>query len=62
MADKKIQSIAKVGSGIDGVRSDGKGNDFISDWKGKTSLVGASGEVTEIINTTQDEIQSADLE
>lgn len=62
LADKKMQTIAKVGSGIDGLRPDGKGNYFISDWRGKTSLVSASGEVTVLMDTTDSKINSADLE
>ena len=62
LADKKITTLTKVGSGIDGLRSDGKGNYFISDWKGKTSLVTASGQVIVLIDTTSSKINSADLE
>jgi sugar lactone lactonase YvrE len=62
LADKTISTIAKVGSGIDGLRSDGKGNYFISDWKGKTSLVTASGEIIVLIGTTASKVNSADLE
>jgi len=60
--DKKISTIADVGSGIDGLRSDGKGNYFISDWKGKTSLVTASGKIIVLMDTTASKINSADLE
>jgi sugar lactone lactonase YvrE len=62
LSDKKITTLTKVGSGIDGLRSDGKGNYFISDWKGKTSLVTASGQVIVLIDTTSSKINSADLE
>jgi len=62
LADKKITTIARVGSGIDGLRSDGKGNYFISDWRGKTSLVTASGQIIVLIDTTALKINSADLE
>lgn len=62
LANKTITTIAKVGSGIDGLRSDGKRNYFISDWQGKTSLVTASGQIIELIDTTAMKINSADLE
>ncbi|MBW1704970.1 MAG: SMP-30/gluconolactonase/LRE family protein [Deltaproteobacteria bacterium] len=62
LADKKITTLTKVGSGIDGLRSDGQGNYFISDWKGKTSMVTASGKVIVLIDTTSSKINSADLE
>lgn len=62
IADKSIRTIAKVGSGIDGLRGDGKGNYFISDWQGKTSLVTASGQIIVLIDTTASNINAADLE
>jgi hypothetical protein len=62
LVTKEISLIAKIGSGIDGVQSDGKGNYFISDWKGKTSYVTSSGQVTVIIDTTNQKINSADIE
>jgi sugar lactone lactonase YvrE len=62
LADKTISTIAQVGSGIDGLRPDGKGNYFISDWQGKTSLVTTSGEIIVLIDTTASKINAADLE
>lgn len=62
VADKGIHTIAKVGSGIDGLRGDGKGNYFISDWQGKTSLVTAFGQIIVLIDTTASNINAADLE
>jgi len=62
LADRKISTIARVGSGIDGLRSDGKGNYFISDWRGKTSLVTAAGKIIVLLDTTASKINSADLE
>jgi len=59
---QKINIIAKIGSGIDGVQSDGKGNYFISDWSGKTSYVSSSGQVTVLMDTTDQKINSADIE
>jgi sugar lactone lactonase YvrE len=62
IATKQIRMIAKIGSGIDGVQSDGKGNYFISDWKGKTSFVTSSGQVIVLMDTTDQKINSADIE
>jgi len=59
--DKKITTIARTGGGIDGIAPDGKGNYFISDWRGKTSLVSPSGQITELLNTTNDKINAADI-
>jgi len=62
LVTKKISTLAKTGSGIDGLRPDGKGNFFISDWHGKTSLVRASGKIDLLLDTTVSKINSADLE
>ena len=62
LVTKEISLIAKIGSGIDGVQGDGKGNYFISDWKGKTSHVTSSGQVTVLLDTTGKRINSADIE
>ena len=62
LADKNISTIAHVGSGIDGLRPDGRGNYVISDWQGKTSLVSASGTIIVLIDTTASKINAADLE
>ena len=59
---KKITAIAKVGSGIDGLRSDGKGNYFISDWQGRTSFVSSTGQVSVLMDTRAEKINAADLE
>lgn len=62
LATKEVSIIARIGSGIDGVQSDGKGNYFISDWRGKTSYVTSSGHVTVLMDTTSQKINSADIE
>jgi len=62
LVSKKTTTLAKVGSEIDGLRPDGKGNFFISDWHGKTSLVQASDKVDLLLDTTVSKINSADLE
>ena len=62
LATKAMSVIARIGSGIDGVQSDGKGNYFISDWRGKTSYVTSFGQVTVLVDTTSQKINSADIE
>jgi hypothetical protein len=53
LVTKEISIIAKIGSGIDGIQSDGKG---------KTSYVTSSGKVTVLLDTTNQKINSADIE
>jgi sugar lactone lactonase YvrE len=62
LTDQSITTLAKTGFGIDGVQGDGKGNFLVSDWQGKTVFVSSSGEVRELMNTTDANINSADIE
>ena len=62
LTDKSITILAETGFGIDGVQGDGKGNFLVSDWQGKTAFVSFSGEVTELLNTANSNINSADIE
>lgn len=62
LVNKKITTLATVGSGIDGLRPDGNGNFFVSDWQGKTSIVMASGQIHTLLDTTASKVNSADLE
>ncbi len=61
VASKKNTTVAKVGSGIDGLIRDQSGFFLVSDWKGKTSLVTAEGRLFVLLNTTDQNINSADL-
>jgi sugar lactone lactonase YvrE len=62
LSSRVITTLARVGSGIDGLRPDGRGNYFVSDWQGKTSLVTAAGDVRVLMDTTAAKINAADLE
>jgi len=57
----KIKIIADYGKGIDGIAADGKGNYFISDWSGNTSLVFPKGEILQLLDTSKQNINAADL-
>jgi sugar lactone lactonase YvrE len=61
-SDKKIEKIADVGIGIDGVVPDGKGNYFVSDWQGRIALVSAAGEVTILSDTREQQVNAADID
>lgn len=61
LQSKKTEIFARVGSGIDGLQPDGKGNYFTSNWRGKTSLVTADGKVHVLMDTSASKIYSADL-
>ncbi len=61
-ASRTVAVVAEIGGGIDGVEADGEGGYLISDWSGATSRVSASGEVTKLLDTTAQKINSADIE
>ena len=62
LSNMNIRTIAHIGSGIDGLRADGKGNWLVSDWSGKTSSVDTNGKIKVLLDTTEQKINSADIE
>jgi hypothetical protein len=60
--DRSVEVIADVGSGIDGVEVSNEGNFIISDWRGKTRLVEPGGAITVLRDTSEEKINSADIE
>lgn len=61
-SDKEIMQVADAGMGIDGLRSTGDGGFVVSNWAGKTAWISPEGKVQVLLNTTEQEINSADLE
>ena len=61
LSDRTLAKSVDLGSGVDGLVSDGEGNFLFSDWSGKTFLVEPSGKVVQLLNTADDNIQSADI-
>ncbi|VGO11815.1 hypothetical protein PDESU_00362 [Pontiella desulfatans] len=59
---KAISPIAVTDSGIDGLKPDGYGNFFTSNWKGRTTLITAEGKTVILMDTTESNINSADFE
>ncbi|MCU0638706.1 MAG: ATP-binding protein [Candidatus Krumholzibacteria bacterium] len=57
----KISDIVTIGSAIDGVAMDGKGNFIVSDWKGRTMLVEPSGGIYVLLDTAAAGVNSADI-
>jgi len=58
---KEISAVATVGSGIDGLSPDGSGNWIVSDWSGKTSLISPGGKPRILLDTSAQNVNSADL-
>jgi sugar lactone lactonase YvrE len=61
-SSKRVTVVASVGSGIDGLRRYGDHGFVVSDWRGATVLVGRGGEIVPLVNTTDADINAADLE
>ncbi len=57
----KISDIVTIGSAIDGVAMDGKGNFLVSDWKGRTMLVEPSGGIYVLLDTAAAGVNAADI-
>jgi sugar lactone lactonase YvrE len=64
LSDKKIDTLVCIAGGaiMDGLRSDGKGNYFISDNNGRIFFVTATGEKTKLLDTTVPQRLCADFE
>jgi hypothetical protein len=63
-ADKKIQTLLRLGEGaiMDGVKPDGEGGFLMGDWNGRLYRVEESGEKTELLDTREAAINIADFE
>lgn len=59
---RKVEVVARAGCGIDGLHPVGKGAYLISDWKGKTAMVNAEGDIKVLMDTTDMKINSADFD
>ena len=64
LSNREIETLGCFESArfIDGLRSFSNDEYIISDWKGQTSILTNSGDITELLNTTNKKIYSADLE
>ncbi len=60
--DKRLWQLMKDTGGIDGLEADGKGNYIISDWQGKIQLVNIEKDPVVLLNTTDKNINAADIE
>ncbi len=59
---RKITKVAQTDSGIDGIKPDGKGNYFTSNWKSRTTLITAEGKTIVLMDTAAEEMNAADFE
>ncbi len=62
LATGQVSELAQIEPTIDGLKPDGKGNYFTSDWKGRITLITQSGAGTTLQDTTDQKINAADFE
>lgn len=64
LSNREIETLGCFESArfIDGLRLYSDNEYIISDWKGQTSILTKSGDIIELLNTTDEKIYSADLE
>lgn len=60
--DKRLWQLIKNTGGIDGLEADGQGNYIISDWQGKIQLVNIEKDPVVLLNTSDKNINAADIE
>ncbi len=62
LEDRSVTTAVNVGSSIDGVKIDSKGNYIVTDWKGRTALIEPDGGVYILLDTRSGGVNAADIE
>jgi sugar lactone lactonase YvrE len=63
LSTKKVTNIVTLGAGVlDGIRLDNAGNYVVSHWEGLTYLISPAGEVVELLDLTEQRLNTAGLE
>lgn len=62
LKSKKITHFSKVGRGIDGLKLTANNCFITTDWQGHCALACQDGNMTELLDTTKDKINAADIE
>ena len=62
LKSRKVSTAVNVGSSVDGVKIDSKGNYIVTDWRGRTALIEPDGGVYILLDTRSDGINAADIE
>jgi DNA-binding beta-propeller fold protein YncE len=62
LKDKSVKTAVNVGSSIDGLKIDSKGNYIVTDWKGRTALIDPEGGIYILLDTRSEGVNAADIE
>jgi len=62
LKSRKVSTAVNVGSPIDGVKIDSKGNYIVTDWRGRTALIEPDGGIYILLDTRSDGVNAADIE
>lgn len=62
LKSRKVSTAVNVGSPVDGVKIDSKGNYLVTDWRGRTALIEPDGGIYILLDTRSDGVNAADLE
>ena len=59
---RTVTTVVSVGSSIDGLKIDSKGNYIVTDWKGRTTLIEPDGGIYILLDMRSDGVNAADIE
>lgn len=62
LKSRKVTTAVNVGSSVDGVKIDSKGNYIVTDWRGRTALIEPEGGIYILLDTRSEGINAADIE
>ena len=62
LKDRTVKTEVNVGSSVDGVKLDSKGNYIVTDWRGRTALIDHEGGIYILLDTRNEGINAADIE
>ncbi len=62
LSNRTVSTVVNVGSPLDGVQVDSKGNYIVTDWKGRTALVEPDGGIYILLDTREEGVNAADIE
>jgi len=62
LRNRTVKTAVNVGSSIDGLKMDSRGNYIVTDWSGRTVLIEPEGGIYILLDTRSDGVNAADIE